>query len=398
MHTKTDHQEFVIFAIDDSRNDLELLRFQLENLPGLQVSYYPFTDVESALAEAERTVPDVFFLDFDLGAVSGIDIFDRIKKAELKCPAILLTGHGGEEVAVQAMRAGVSDYIAKNVVSRAGLKRAITNAVEKQRMQAEIEDKQRKLEQACKELRRQNQEIQSFYHTMSHEMKNPLTAAREFVSIVIDGLAGAVNAEQKKYLEVTRESCDILTRQMNDLLDASRLENGKLEVKLRPVQPGSILDKVFFLMTTKAKRAEITLEKEVQEGLSPVLADENRMIQVLTNLVTNALKFTKPGGKVVMKAEIAGGTDSRIRFSVADTGCGIPLEDQQRIFDRLYQVGNKDGTNHGGLGLGLFLCNQLARLHDGTLKVESTPGKGSVFSLDLGIAVAEKKALAGTGF
>jgi len=185
---------------------------------------------------------------------------------------------------------------------------------------------------------------------------------------------------------------------MNDLLDASRLENGKLEVKLRPVQPGSILDKVFFLMTTKAKRAEITLEKEVQEGLSPVLADENRMIQVLTNLVTNALKFTKPGGKVVMKAEIAGGTDSRIRFSVADTGCGIPLEDQQRIFDRLYQVGNKDGTNHGGLGLGLFLCNQLARLHDGTLKVESTPGKGSVFSLDLGIAVAEKKALAGTGF
>lgn len=236
------------------------------------------------------------------------------------------------------------------------------------------------LEQTNQDLLRKNQEIQNFYHTLSHELKTPLTSAREFISIVMDGLAGPLNETQLEYLGIAKESCNQLRFCINDLLDASRLETGKLSIELKPTSLTPLVQRVVTVMTPFAAEKTIALNQEVQPDLPQVPLDETRMRQIITNLLNNAIKFTPVGGKILVKAGDAPGRPGLLQISVSDTGCGIPKEEQDRIFDRLYQIKAGDAATEQGIGLGLYLCRELVQLHGGTIWVESEPGKGSTFA------------------
>src|SRR5439155_8601865 len=201
-----------------------------------------------------------------------------------------------------------------------------------------------RLEQTNQDLRRKNKEIQNFYHTLSHELKTPLTSAGEFVSIVMDGLAGSINHTQMEYLGIARQSCDQLRFCINDLLDATRLETGKLTIELKRASLVPIIQRVLTTMRSGAKEKGITLSHELQPDLQDVPLDEHRMTQVISNLLGNAIKFTPPGGGVMIKACDAPGRPEFIQVSVRDTGCGVPTEEHERIFDRLYQVKSGDAT------------------------------------------------------
>jgi PAS domain S-box-containing protein len=262
----------------------------------------------------------------------------------------------------------------------AGLMVDITRRKEAEEKVRRIRDR---LRQTNQDLLAKNQEIQNFYHTLSHELKTPLTSAREFISLVMDGVAGPLNPTQSEYLAIAKDSCDQLRVCINDLMDATRLETGKLALELKSAPLGPLLQRVLTAMGPAATAKQIALSLELEPQLPEVFLDENRINQVVTNLVNNALKFTPPGGKIVVGAASASSGPDAVRVFVSDTGRGIPQDEQSRIFDRLYQVKAGDATTEQGVGLGLYLCRELVQLHGGNVWVDSEPGCGSTFSFVL---------------
>jgi PAS domain S-box-containing protein len=246
-----------------------------------------------------------------------------------------------------------------------------------------IRQVQAKLEESNRDLRRRNQEIQSFYHTLSHELKTPLTSAREFVSLVMDGVAGPTNPTQSEYLAIAKESCDQLRLCINDLLDATRIETGKLTLEFKPVSPTAFLNRTVTALSLKAAKNGITVVNEVEPDLPGTSLDEHRINQVITNLLNNAINHTPANGKIIVRAHEALGQPEWLLISVSDTGRGIAKEEQDRIFDRLYQVKAGDASSKQGIGLGLYLCRELVQEHGGNIWVESEPGNGSTFSFTL---------------
>ena len=248
------------------------------------------------------------------------------------------------------------------------------------------------LEQNKNELERRNSEINTFYHTLAHELKTPLTAAREFVSIVMDQIAGPVNGDQQEYLGTAKACCDQIKTYIDDLLDMTRLETGKLALE----QKRGSIDKVVSLIVAEtssvAKENQLSLCQEITPGLPAVLIDERRIIQVLTNLISNAIKFTPEGGKIVVSARPAAKSNF-ISIAVADSGVGIDARHCERIFDRLYQVNKDDAKVKGGLGIGLSLCREIVRLHGGTITVESEPGHGTRFTFTVPVAYESERLL-----
>ena len=192
-----------------------------------------------------------------------------------------------------------------------------------------------------------------------------------------------MSPSQREYLGLAKESCDQLRVYVNDLLDVTRLETGKLTVHSKPVSLGRLAARVVQMMQPVAGSKGIDLAMDLAPDLPDVTIDEGRIMQVLINLINNALKFTSTGGKIRVQVGLSSDRPVFQRVSVSDTGKGIPADQQAYIFDRLYQVTSGDTTTEGGLGLGLYICRELVELHGGTIGVESELGKGSTFSFVL---------------
>jgi PAS domain S-box-containing protein len=242
---------------------------------------------------------------------------------------------------------------------------------------------QAKLREANKNLVRRNKEIQNFYHTLSHELKTPLTSAREFISIVLDGLSGPLTQDQADYLRIAKDSCNQLRVCINDLLDATRLETGKMALEIRPCSLAVLIRKTVLSIQQSTSARDIAISQDVDPHLPEIPLDESRITQVVINLLNNAIKFTAPGGQILIRAVECPTDPQYAQVSVTDTGCGIPLGEQGRIFDRLYQVKAGDATTEQGVGLGLYLCRELVQLHGGAISVESAVRRGSTFSFVL---------------
>jgi PAS domain S-box-containing protein len=286
----------------------------------------------------------------------------------------------GRVINVSLTMSPIGDVHGK-IVGISTIARDITN---RKREQEQMGRMQAKLAEANTELSRRNEEIQNFYHTLSHELKTPLTSAREFIAIVMDGLAGSVNETQLEYLGIAKESCNQLRVCLNDLLDASRLETGKLSIELKRGNPGALIQRIITMMTPVAKAKKINLASEIAAGLPEVPMDEGRITQVITNLLNNALKYTPENGQITIKAApIAAEGINYVEVTVTDTGTGIEPQLLPRIFDRLFQIATGDAAKDGGLGLGLYICQELVHLHGGSIRAESQLGKGSTFAFRL---------------
>ena len=228
-------------------------------------------------------------------------------------------------------------------------------------------------------LRRSDDEIERMYHTLCHELKTPLTSMREFISILLDEIAGPLNAEQREYLEQVRSGTDALTRHLNDLIDVSRLDSGKLSCHPKPTDLVDALERAVSWYRRELQDTGLTLQTQAADRLPPAYVDPVRISQVIQNLLANAIRFTPAGGtiSITIEPEASG---RWIVVSLRDTGLGIAAEHLGRVFDRLYQVTDGEWGTQGGLGLGLHLARELIRLHGGEIWVESEVGKGSTFT------------------
>jgi two-component system, OmpR family, phosphate regulon sensor histidine kinase PhoR len=219
---------------------------------------------------------------------------------------------------------------------------------------------------------------QEFLSNVSHELRTPLTAIRAFVETLEDGaLEDAAN--NRRFLSIIDRNAARMHSLIDDILELSAIEAGTATVEARPVRLRAMLDDVLTALASRASERGLTLRNEVAEDVS-VHADARRLEQMLTNLCDNAIKFSAEGGTVTVAHERARGRD---RISVVDTGEGIAPEHIGRIFERFYRVDRARSRALGGTGLGLAIVKHLARAHGGEATVQSTPGEGSTFTIEL---------------
>jgi len=226
-----------------------------------------------------------------------------------------------------------------------------------------------------------------FISHVSHELRTPLTAMREGTAILLEEISGPLTASQRKVLEVLSSNSDRLYRSICSILDLSKMEAGMMEYQLVPCDPAALIHRSVTSVELIARTKGIHLESNLAEDLPVIFADEERIQQVLDNLLGNALKFTPAGGKIIIGAKTRRENESArlLEVSVSDSGEGIPAEDLQRVFERFYQSPPRIGRTRPGTGLGLPIARHIVEHHQGKIRVESEPGTGSVFSFTLPI-------------
>jgi signal transduction histidine kinase len=243
------------------------------------------------------------------------------------------------------------------------------------------------LRKALRELdltRRQQLELKDrFLSHVSHELRSPLTVMMQFVSIMLDGLAGEMTPEQKEYLEIVHENALQLHKMIEDLFEITRMQSGKLSVEKRAMDLGELVENVVDSRQLNAREAGVRLDCRLGNALPCAYVDPYRITQVVTNLVENAIKFTPETGSIRINVDRDPDDARMLRVSVADSGCGIDPEDFRRIFERLYQIQNCKESTRKGLGLGLSICHDLVTRHGGKIWVESEIGLGTTFHFTL---------------
>jgi signal transduction histidine kinase len=246
-------------------------------------------------------------------------------------------------------------------------------AIENVRLFREIQEKSTQLEVA-------NQHKSEFLANMSHELRTPLNAIIGFSEVLSERLFGEVNEKQAEYLKDIHESGRHLLSLINDILDLSKIEAGRMELELSSFDLPTALSNAMTLIRERAQRHGIQLGMEVDPALGEFSGDERKFKQIMLNLLSNAVKFTPDGGKVDISAKRANGA---VEVAVRDTGIGIAPEDQQAVFEEFRQVGRDHMRKAEGTGLGLALTKRFVELHGGAIRLHSTPGQGSTFTVSL---------------
>ena len=214
---------------------------------------------------------------------------------------------------------------------------------------------------------------------VSHELRTPLTAAHQWATLLGDGVLGPLGDGQQRAIDAVVRNCGHLERMIDDLLEASRTETGRLRVEPLRVSVAAVAEEAAAAVRAAMRRDVVAVRVEVPADLPHVLADPLRLRQVVSNLLGNAVKFTPPGGLVHLTARREPDRPHEVRVSVRDTGCGIPAEEHERIFEHFYQSAPDAVARRRGLGLGLYLSRQFVGAQGGRIWVESAVGRGSTF-------------------
>jgi GAF domain-containing protein len=251
-------------------------------------------------------------------------------------------------------------------------------AIQNARLFREIEEKSRQLEVA-------SQHKSEFLANMSHELRTPLNAIIGFSEVLSDRMFGELNEKQEEYLKDIYASGTHLLSLINDILDLSKIEAGRMELELADFDLPAALDNALMLVRERAGRRNISLHTSIDNRLGEVRADERKIRQVILNLLSNAIKFTPDGGRIDVAAVPK---DGSVEVSVSDTGIGIAPEDQEKVFEEFRQVGTAEKKAEG-TGLGLTLCRKFIELHGGRIWVKSQVGQGSTFTFTVPVCRGE---------
>ncbi len=261
----------------------------------------------------------------------------------------------------------------------------------------ELAEKTAKLQTAYDRLKDLDRLKSNFLATVSHELRTPLTSVIGYAEMLESGMAGDLNSEQQEFVRTIHEKGEHLLALITSLLDLSKLEQGALTVKPESVDPAALLSDIEKTMRPHAHKKNIRFDVDVAEGVPGLQGDPMRLRQVLFNLTENALKFTPEGGIVHLSVEpsvlesegdmlgavLMAAPEQAVKFTVRDTGMGMPKSELSKIFDAFYQVDGSSTREHGGAGLGLSIVKRLVDAHDGTVRVESEVGSGTSFMVTL---------------
>src|ERR1017187_7600533 len=361
-----------VLLITDKPGDADLVRMRLvESKSKFHVNCVP--RLSDALACLDVETPSLVLLDPNLPDSHGAETFRRIMQKAPHVPVVILSGQDDETLALKAVRHGVQDCLVKGEMTSKQLDCAIRYAVERQGRLRSLDITRKQ------QLEFKNQ----FLSHVSHELRTPLTCIHQYVTLLLDGLAGPIAPDQTDHLKTVLKSVNQLHAMIRDLLEATRADSGKLRVEPRCIDIGELIRQAVAMMRPTAAEKQIGLDVALDPTIRLVYADPDRTLEVLINLIDNGVKFTPANGTVIVKASMVETDPASVYLSVIDSGRGIPAESIQRVFERLYQDPDAVDGNRVGLGLGLYIAKEIVTLHGGRMWVASEPGSGSTFSFTL---------------
>ncbi len=370
-----------IVLIEDDEDDFLLLQ---KALAKIHQSSYVLTWIRTC-SEIEPYLTDpsiaIFLVDYRLGEHTGLEIIRDAQKQGNTKPFILLTGVGNEELGIQALRSGADDYLIKSDVTPAILERAIRYAIERR----EIYTKQ----QALLLERKIRSEIEAkkddFIGVATHELKTPVTSIKAYTQILQHRFMKEGDTKSSEMLLKMDAQLNKLISLISDLLDVTKIEGGKLSLMREEFDMNQLVAELVEELQRTTFRHTITIHGNINRL---VTADKDRTGQVLTNLITNAIKYSPHSNKINVNLEEI---DNSVQVCVEDFGVGIPRGKQDKVFERFFRVSGPKEDTFPGLGLGLYISSEIIKRQGGRIWVESIENVGSTFCFTLPFTPRSKR-------
>jgi signal transduction histidine kinase len=401
------HKILKILVIDDDEIDRIAVHRGLRKT-GLEIEFSEASSYEEALmmltdsvTSLKRNFFDCIFLDYLLPDLDGLALIQELQNRGIEVPLIVLTGQGDEQIAVELMKAGASDYLPKSKISPEILERTLCNAIRLYEAEKVVELTEQRLRINNKILERQNQELarqrqqielqnlklqelsqlkSEFLANMSHELRTPMNAILGFSQLLLRQYPDPLTEQQLDIVNRIFNNSQNLLIMLNEVLDFSKLEAGYLELNLSEFDLAKLVVITVEEMRSLAINKILQLKLETNLANPYVVNDQNCVKRILINLVSNAIKFTETGE---IKVKISELTAQTIEIAVKDTGCGIPQKSLQQIFEAFRQVDQTITRRYGGTGLGLAITDSLVKMMGGKITVTSELGQGSDFRVEL---------------
>jgi len=321
------------------------------------------------LEKLREIKPDLILVDLKMPGISGIEVLEKIKEIDPNIISVVITGYATVESAVDAMKIGAYDFLPKpftpdqlRIIIRRGLER-------------------RKLILETESLRQEKKLIEENFITMvSHQLRSPLVAIIQYYEVILGGMVGNVPEKQKEIIQKTKTRLEGLLKLITDWLDVARLDSGQIIDNIKPISAKKIITKVIEDLRPLTQEENISLELGTCSKNDVIQGDADTLEQVFSNLVTNAIRYNRPNGKVIIS--IKENTDY-IAVEVQDTGIGMAKEHLPFIFDQFFQVKRGENQKIKGTGLGLSIAKKIVDAHNGSIQVTSELGKGSMFTVQL---------------
>ncbi|MBW4654129.1 MAG: hybrid sensor histidine kinase/response regulator [Kaiparowitsia implicata GSE-PSE-MK54-09C] len=368
-------EQFKILVVDDDEVDRMAVRRALKTAQ-LTVNLTEAWDFASAIAALETQQFDCIFIDYRLPDKDGLALVQDLRGQNIRIPLIVLTGQGDEQVAVDMMKAGASDYLSKSRISPQSLARVLQNSMRVYRAEQEAKLAKQQREQLIRQR-------EDFVSRLTHDLRTPLVAADRMYKLFQEDAFGELSPEMQDAIAVMVRSNKNLLQMVNTLLEVYRHESGRKSMSFSLCDMRSIVQEVAQELTPLIQEKGLQLIVDLPEDgacLTSVLGDSLELRRVLINLVGNSIKFTDEGSiSIRLRGADPPNTPNRVRLDVIDTGGGIPSEDLQMLFERFRQGNHK----RAGSGLGLYLSRRIIETHRGNISVKSELGKGSIFTVRL---------------
>ncbi len=370
---------FSILIIDDEPDARAILRSELDKVPGVSLKITAAADGDEALNKLQGASFDLVFLDYQLPPTNGLNILEKIRQHHPKTAVVMMTAAGNEQVAVTAMKKGAMDYITKNELRRTDLGQLLHRVIE-------IRD----LINQNMELRQVNQMKNEFIANVSHELRTPLTVIIGYANTMSDGGLGRLSDAQRKALGSIVDRAEGLMATLNNILRIREVHEGRRQMLLKPVDLKRLVENSLEKAGREVRRRKLDLTVEYPRPEVWVMADEEKLGDVIDNLLSNATKFSPPAGALRVAVSLEKG---RARLSVIDAGPGVPPEVLPHIFDPFSAANQGPTRAYPGLGLGLSLSKQIIETIGGRIWIESEgSGRGTAARLELPIATKDAPA------